>query len=61
MSVAEIDWVYDRPKKRVPPLQLPFNGMLSDDERRLMAQGFGRRGTNFDVLLREQALRAEEV
>lgn len=31
-------------------LRLPFDGRLSEDEKRLMEQGFGARGTNFDGL-----------
>lgn len=30
--------------------RLPFDGRLSEEEKRLMEQGYGSRGTNFDAL-----------
>ena len=59
MSVADIDRVsmyHDNFefRRRRQATHLPFNGSLSFDERQLMSQGFGKRGTDYDVLLREQ-------
>jgi hypothetical protein len=42
--------------RRYKPLRFRFNGSLSPDEVRLLAQGFADAGTDYQELLRAEAI-----
>ena len=55
MTIADIERAREAFERDMAK-RFPFNGTLSKDEQRLLAQGYGRFGTDYEKLLRTERL-----